>query len=89
MFYFYIVAAIGLIPVLNNFFPLLRESYSWWLVPVLALANFLIFIILHFGFLRSQGDLIKLLKLMLLNSPWAISGDNLMFLLNYVETNCS
>lgn len=51
MFYFYIVAAIGLIPVLNNFFPLLRESYSWWLVPVLALANFLIFIILHFGFL--------------------------------------
>ena len=46
--------------------------------------------ILHFGFLRSLGDLIKLLKLMLLNSPfgsmtWAISGDNLTFLLNYYK----
>lgn len=49
MLYFYIVAAIGLIPLLNNFLPILRESYSWWLVPVLALAIFLAFIILHFG----------------------------------------
>jgi 1-acyl-sn-glycerol-3-phosphate acyltransferase len=49
--YFYIVAAVGLVPILDNFMPILRESYSWWLTPVAALAIFLIFLIIHFGIL--------------------------------------
>lgn len=62
MLYFYIVAAIGLIPILDNFLPILRESYSWWLVPVLALAIFLTFIILHFGFLALYIQCINIKK---------------------------
>ena len=47
MFYLYLVLSAALIPVLNNFFEILRQPYSWWLVPVLFIAFFLGFVILH------------------------------------------
>ena len=40
MFYLYLVLSAALIPVLNNFFEILRQPYSWWLVPVLFIAFF-------------------------------------------------
>ena len=47
MFYVYLVASAALIPILDNFFEILRHSYSWWLVPLLFVAFFLGFVILH------------------------------------------
>mgnify|MGYP002545559791 CR=1 FL=1 len=47
VYYIYLIISVGLIPVLNNFTPILREEYSWWLVPVLVVAFFLGFIILQ------------------------------------------
>lgn len=47
MFYIYIVVSAALIPILNNFFGILRQSYSWWLVPTLFIAFFLGLVILH------------------------------------------
>ncbi len=47
MFYVYLVASAALIPILDNFFEILRHSYSWWLVPLLFVAFFLGFAILH------------------------------------------
>jgi len=47
MFYLYLVLSAALIPILNNFFEILRQPYSWWLVPVLFIAFFLGFVILH------------------------------------------
>lgn len=47
MFYVYLVASAALIPILDNFFEILRQSYSWWLVPLLFVAFFLGFAILH------------------------------------------
>lgn len=41
MFYFYLVLSAVLLPVLNNFFGILRQPYSWWLVPVLFITSFL------------------------------------------------
>lgn len=60
MLYFYIVAAVGLVPVLNNFLPILKQSYSWWLVPVTVLSIFLAFLILHFGFLALYIQCIRI-----------------------------
>ena len=48
MIYFYLVLSVALIPVLNNFFDILKQEYSWWLVPVLFFAFFIGFILLHF-----------------------------------------
>lgn len=47
MLYIYIVTSVALIPILNNFFEILREPYSWWLVPVLVLSFFIGFILLQ------------------------------------------
>ena len=47
MLYVYLVASAALIPILDIFFDILKESYSWWLVPVLFIGFFLGFIILH------------------------------------------
>lgn len=47
MFEAYIVASAALIPILNRFFPILREDYSFWLVIVLYLAFFIGFLLLH------------------------------------------
>lgn len=48
MIYFYLVLSAALIPFLNNFYDILRQEYSWWLVPVLLVAFFVGFILLHF-----------------------------------------
>lgn len=47
MIYVYLVISALLVPLLNNFWPILRQGYSWWLVPVLVVAFLLVFIILH------------------------------------------
>ncbi|MBE6787886.1 MAG: 1-acyl-sn-glycerol-3-phosphate acyltransferase [Ruminococcaceae bacterium] len=47
MIYVYLVLSALLVPLLNNFWPILRQSYSWWLAPVLLVAFFLGFVILH------------------------------------------
>lgn len=47
MIYIYIIISAALIPVLNNFFPIMREPYSWWLMPLLLISFVLILIILQ------------------------------------------
>ncbi len=47
MFYFYLVTSAALIPILDNFYKILREPYSWWLVPVLFVSFFLGFVIIQ------------------------------------------
>ena len=47
MIWIYIVIAAVLIPICDNFSNILREGYSWWLVPVLFIGFFLALIILH------------------------------------------
>lgn len=47
MFYIYLVLSAALIPILNNFFDILRQHYSWWLVPLLFIAFFLGLVIIH------------------------------------------
>lgn len=47
MFYVYLVASAALIPILDNFFEILRHSYSWWLVPLLFVGLFLGLSIIH------------------------------------------
>ncbi len=47
MIYFYLVLSAALLPIFNNFFEIFRQSYSWWLVPVLFVGFFLAFVILH------------------------------------------
>lgn len=47
MFYLYLVLSAVAIPFLNNFFAILKQAYSWWLVPVLILGIFLSLVILH------------------------------------------
>lgn len=40
MIYVYLVISAVLIPLLNNFFDILRQPYSWWLVPLLFVGFF-------------------------------------------------
>ncbi len=47
MLYAYAIISAALIPILNNFFAILREGYSWWLVPLLFTGFFIGFLILH------------------------------------------
>lgn len=47
MFYVYLVISAALIPILDNFFEILRHSYSWWLVPLLFIGFFLGLVIIH------------------------------------------
>lgn len=47
IYYVYIIVSAALIPILNNFFPILRQSYSWWLTPLLLIGFILGFIILQ------------------------------------------
>jgi len=47
MIYIYIVISAALIPILNNFLEILRQPYSWWLVPVLLIGFILAFIIIQ------------------------------------------
>ncbi len=52
MLYFYLVASAALIPISYIFFDVLRESYSWWLVPLMFIGFFLLFLILHWAVLE-------------------------------------
>lgn len=47
IYYVYIIISAALIPILNNFFPIMQESYSWWLMPLLLIGLFLAFVILQ------------------------------------------
>ncbi len=47
MFYVYLVISAALIPILDNFFEILRHSYSWWLVPLLFVGFFWGLVIIH------------------------------------------
>lgn len=47
MIYVYLVASVVLVPLLNNFLPILQQAYSWYLVPLLVVGFFLTFVILH------------------------------------------
>lgn len=47
IYYVYIIVSAALIPILNNFFPILKQSYSWWLTPLLLIGFILGFIILQ------------------------------------------
>ncbi len=47
MLYIYLILSAALVPILNNFFEIFRQSYSWWLVPLLFVAFFIGFILLH------------------------------------------
>ena len=47
MLYAYLVISAALIPNLNNFFPILRESYSWWLTPLLFVGFFIAFVLIQ------------------------------------------
>ena len=47
MIYVYIVVSAALVPILNNFFDILRQPYSWWLTPLLVIAFVLGFILIQ------------------------------------------
>ncbi len=48
IYYVYALLSAALIPFLNNFYPILKQSYSWWLIPVLFLGFIISFVILQF-----------------------------------------
>ena len=48
LLYFYLILSAALLPILNNFIDIFRQSYSWWAVPLLFVGFFVVFIILHF-----------------------------------------
>ncbi len=60
MIYFYLLLSVVLIPFLNNFFEILRQSYSWWLVPLLIVGFFLAFIIIHLAWFFGTFLLVSL-----------------------------
>ncbi|MBO7519972.1 MAG: 1-acyl-sn-glycerol-3-phosphate acyltransferase, partial [Clostridia bacterium] len=62
MLYAYLVAAAAAIPLLNNFFPVLRHNYSVWLVPLLFTGVFLGLLIIHLLFFLTCGCLVNLKK---------------------------
>jgi len=47
MLYLYLIISAALIPILNNFFDIFGQSYSWWLAPVLLIGFFVGLILLH------------------------------------------
>ena len=47
MLYVYLIISATLIPLLNNFFDILQQPYSWWLVPVLFIGFFITFVLLQ------------------------------------------
>ena len=59
MLWFYLVASAALVPISDIFFDVLRESYSWWLVPVLYIGFLLAFIIIHVVFVVTAIALIN------------------------------
>lgn len=51
MVYFYLIAAGVLLPVINSTTNVLDKGYSWWLAPIIYIALFLGFVIIHIGLL--------------------------------------
>lgn len=47
MIYLYFLISAALVPILDNFYDILRQPYSWWLVPLLFVGFFLGLVILH------------------------------------------
>jgi 1-acyl-sn-glycerol-3-phosphate acyltransferase len=62
MIYFYIVLSAALVPILNNFFEILRQPYSWWIVPVLFIGFILLFIIVQFAIFAAMIQFTNLNK---------------------------
>ena len=62
MLYVYVVAAAAAVPILNNFYPVLRQDYSVWLVPLLFLGVLLALIVIHLLFFVIAGLLVSLKK---------------------------
>lgn len=62
MFYVYIVLSAALIPISNIFFNVRKESYSWWLVPLLFVGFFAAFVILQLLFLAVSSLFISVDK---------------------------
>ena len=59
MLWFYLVASAALVPISDIFFDVLRESYSWWFVPVLYIGFLLAFILIHVVFVVTAIALIN------------------------------
>ena len=49
MLYVYLVVSAVLVLIGNALFEVLRQSWSWWGVPLIFIGNFLILVILHIG----------------------------------------
>ncbi len=62
MIYLYTVVAAAAVPLLNNFFPILRHNYSVWLVPVLFLGILAGLIIIHLTTFVLAGYAVNLKK---------------------------
>lgn len=60
MYCLYAVISAALVPLLNNFFPILRESYSIWLVPVLFIGFFVALVLLHMAVFFTSIGLVSL-----------------------------
>lgn len=69
LFYAYLVAAAALVPLCDLWFDVLRESWSWWLVPLLFAAFFVGFLLLH-----AAVTLILLCAVRLNGDPERFSG---------------
>lgn len=50
LFYAFVVASAALVPISDMFFPVLREKWSWWLVPLLFIGFFLALLLLFAAF---------------------------------------
>ena len=43
----YLILSAGLTLIAGNFFDILRQSYSWWLLPLLLIGFTFLFVIIH------------------------------------------
>ena len=62
MLYVYLVAAAAAVPILNNFLPILRQTYSVWLVPLIFLGVFLALLVIHLSVFVICGYAVNLNK---------------------------
>lgn len=46
MFYFFFFFSAALVPILNSFFPVLNQPYTWWLIPAIVVGSFVALVIL-------------------------------------------
>lgn len=62
MLYVYIVAAAACVPLLDRFFPVLRQSYSKWLVPAIFVGVLLALIIIHIAVFAASALFVNMKK---------------------------